>query len=450
MELQKENILIVDDDVNILELLQRHLHSWNYHTYKAVSVKEAVAILRDTNIDLLITDLKMPEIDGFELIKFVSEHYPKLPKLVVTGYPSVQDSLSAIKSGVVKYLTKPFTKDELSDALNVTFKNRPDSGKNPSNEKKSSSLKNENQMPTSYGEIIGNSEKIKKVIQIIERVKNNKATIFINGESGTGKELVARAIHYQGKFSREPFIAVNCGAIPENLLEAELFGYTKGAFTGAETTRNGFFQAANGGTIFLDEIGNASLAVQARLLRVLQEKEVTKVGAQKPEKIDVRIITATNSDLRELIKKEVFREDLFYRLTVVEIQVAPLRERKEDIPLLVKKFLFKYGVEYKDALVKISPSALAILERYDWPGNIRELENVIQRAVIMCDRIIEVEHLPETLKFHINFPENDLVSLKEIEKRYIQKVLNFTDNNKTKAAEILGIDRKTIRQKLGE
>jgi DNA-binding NtrC family response regulator len=450
MELQKENILIVDDDVNILELLQRHLHSWNYHTYKAVSVKEAVAILRDTNIDLLITDLKMPEIDGFELIKFVSEHYPKLPKLVVTGYPSVQDSLSAIKSGVVKYLTKPFTKDELSDALNVTFKNRPDSGKNPSNEKKSSSLKNENQMPTSYGEIIGNSEKIKKVIQIIERVKNNKATIFINGESGTGKELVARAIHYQGKFSREPFIAVNCGAIPENLLEAELFGYTKGAFTGAETTRNGFFQVANGGTIFLDEIGNASLAVQARLLRVLQEKEVTKVGAQKPEKIDVRIITATNSDLRELIKKEVFREDLFYRLTVVEIQVAPLRERKEDIPLLVKKFLFKYGVEYKDALVKISPSALAILERYDWPGNIRELENVIQRAVIMCDRIIEVEHLPETLKFHINFPENDLVSLKEIEKRYIQKVLNFTDNNKTKAAEILGIDRKTIRQKLGE
>jgi DNA-binding NtrC family response regulator len=450
MELQKENILIVDDDVNILELLQRHLQSWNYHTYKAVSVKEAVVILRDTNIDLLITDLKMPEIDGFELIKFVSEHYPKLPKLVVTGYPSVQDSLSAIKSGVVKYLTKPFTKGELSDALNVTFKNRLGSGKNPSNEKKSSSLKNENQMPTSYGEIIGNSEKIKKVIQIIERVKNNKATIFINGESGTGKELVARAIHYQGKFSREPFIAVNCGAIPENLLEAELFGYTKGAFTGAETTRNGFFQAANGGTIFLDEIGNASSAVQARLLRVLQEKEVTKVGAQKPEKIDVRIITATNSDLRELIKKEVFREDLFYRLTVVEIQVAPLRERKEDIPLLVKKFLFKYGVEYKDALVKISPSALVILERYDWPGNIRELENVIQRAVIMCDRIIEVEHLPETLKFHINFPENDLVSLKEIEKRYIQKVLNFTDNNKTKAAEILGIDRKTIRQKLGE
>lgn len=450
MELQKENILIVDDDVNILELLQRHLQSWNYHTYKAVSVKEAIAILRDTPIDLLITDLKMPEIHGFELIKFVSEHYPKLPKLVVTGYPSVQDSLSAIKSGVLKYLTKPFTKDELSDALNVTFKNRPASGKNPSNEKKSSSLKNENQMPTSYGEIIGYSEKIKKVIQIIERVKNNKATIFINGESGTGKELVARAIHYQGKFSREPFIAVNCGAIPENLLEAELFGYTKGAFTGAETTRNGFFQAANGGTIFLDEIGNASLAVQARLLRVLQEKEVTKAGAQKPEKIDVRIITATNSDLRELIKKEVFREDLFYRLTVVEIQVAPLRERKEDIPLLVEKFLFKYGVEYKDALVKISPSALVILERYDWPGNIRELENVIQRAVIMCDRIIEVEHLPETLKFHINFLENDLVSLKEIEKRYIQKVLNFTDNNKTKAAEILGIDRKTIRQKLGE
>uniref|UniRef100_UPI0030D98048 sigma-54 interaction domain-containing protein n=1 Tax=uncultured Marixanthomonas sp. TaxID=757245 RepID=UPI0030D98048 len=259
-----------------------------------------------------------------------------------------------------------------------------------------------------------------------------------------------RAIHYKGKFSRAPFIAVNCGGIPENLLESELFGYTKGAFTGAEKNRDGFFQAANGGTIFLDEIGNASTAVQSRLLRVLQEKEVVKVGAQKAEKIDVRIIAATNSDLKEMIKKETFREDLFYRLTVVEIEVAPLRERKKDIPLLVDKFLFKYGVEYKDRFVKITPEALAILNRYDWPGNIRELENIIQRAIIMCDGTIEVEHLPNSLKFNINFPEEELLPLKEMEKRYIQKVLNATENNKTKAAEILGIDRKTIRQKLSE
>lgn len=439
MQLRKENILIVDDDVNIIELLQRHLQSWNYHTFKAVSVKEAVTILRDTNIDLLITDLKMPEIDGFELIKFVSEHYPKLPKLVVTGYPSVQDSLSAIKSGVVDYLTKPFTKDELKKAISKSLINR-----------ENNTIKTNKPTDKAYGELIGNSEKINKVIQIIERVKDNKATVFIKGESGTGKELVARAIHYQGKFAKAPFIAVNCGAIPENLLESELFGHIKGAFTGADKNRNGFFQAANGGTIFLDEIGNASLAVQSRLLRVLQEKEVVKVGATKAEKIDIRIIAATNSDLREMIKNNTFRDDLFYRLTVVEIDIAPLRDRKDDIDLLVNKFLFKYGVEYKDRFLKITPEALAVLKRYNWPGNIRELENCIQHAVIMCDKIVDVEHLPEHMKYNINFSTEELQPLKIIEKKYIEKVLRATGNNKTKAAEILQIDRKTIRQKLSE
>ncbi|WP_405251981.1 sigma-54-dependent transcriptional regulator [Dokdonia sp. Asnod3-C12] len=444
MQLNKENILIVDDDINILELLQRHLQSWNYHTYKAVSVKEAVQILRDTHIDLLITDLKMPEIDGTELINFVSEHYPQLPKLIVTGYPSVQDSLAAIKSGVVDYLTKPFTKIELKAAINKSFVN--DDGSLATSRKEHQLTSNTQHK--AYGEIIGNSDKINSVIQIIERVKDNKATIFIKGESGTGKELVARAIHYQGKFSRAPFIAVNCGGIPENLLESELFGYTKGAFTGADKNRDGFFQAANGGTIFLDEIGNASTAVQSRLLRVLQEKEVVKVGAQKPDKIDVRVIAATNSDLKEMIKKGTFREDLYYRLTVVEVDVAPLRERKEDIPLLIEKFLFKYGVEFKDRFIKITPEATAILQRYDWPGNIRELENIIQRAVIMCDKVVEVAHLPEALKYAIDFPEDGLLSLKEMEKIHIGKVLSAMENNKTKAAQILGIDRKTLRSKL--
>ncbi|MBQ0769038.1 MAG: sigma-54-dependent Fis family transcriptional regulator [Bizionia sp.] len=442
MVLKKENILIVDDDINILELLQRHLHSWGYHVYKAISVREAVNILKDNTINLLITDLKMPEIDGFELIKFVSEHYPKLPKLIVTGYPSVQDSLSAIKSGVAEYLTKPFTKNELQLAIDKSLAKSKKSQVN--------TLKEDTKENTAYGEIIGASKKISEVIEVIKRVKNNKATIFINGESGTGKELVARAIHYQGKFSRAPFIAVNCGAIPENLLESELFGYVKGAFTGADTERNGFFQASNGGTIFLDEIGNASLPVQSRLLRVLQEKKVVKVGSQKQEDIDVRIIAATNSDLKEMIKNNLFREDLYYRLTVVEINVAPLRERKEDIPLLVEKFLFKYGVEYKDRYVKISTEASEILQRYDWPGNIRELENILQHAVIMCDANIEVSHLPNHLKYNIDFSTAEFPSLKEMEKQYIKKVLNATNNNKTKAAKILQIDRKTIRQKLSE
>ncbi|HBC02757.1 MAG TPA: sigma-54 dependent transcriptional regulator [Aequorivita sp.] len=437
--LQKENILIVDDDINILELLQRHLHSLNYHTYKAVSVKEAVAILRDTEIDLLITDLKMPEVDGFQLIQFASEHYPNMPKLVVTGYPSVQDALSAIKSGAIDYLVKPFTKEELKQGVEKSLST-----------KTKRKTVTESSEPKKYNEIIGESEAIKNVTQIIERVKDNKATIFISGESGTGKELVARSIHYNGKFSRAPFIAVNCGGIPENLLESELFGYVKGAFTGANDNREGFFQAADGGTIFLDEIGNASLAVQSRLLRVLQEKEVMKVGDRKTEKIDVRVIAATNSNLKEMIAKETFREDLFYRLTVVEIIVPPLRERKEDIPLLADKFLFKYGNEYKDRYITIDPEAQELLQRYDWPGNIRELENVIQRAVIMCDRTIGIKDLPDTLKYKIDFPKDELLSLKEMEKKYIQKVLTATDNNQTKAAEILEIDRKTLRAKTKE
>ncbi len=437
--LQKENILIVDDDIGILELLQRHLHSMDYHTFKAVSVKEAVVILRDTEIDLLITDLKMPEVDGFELIQFVSEHYPEIPKLVVTGYPSVQDALSAIKSGVVDYLVKPFTKAELKQAVQKSLSS---SSKKKSATSSSSSKK--------YNEIIGESELIRKVIQVIDRVKDNKATIYISGESGTGKELVARSIHYNGKFSREPFIAVNCGGIPENLLESELFGYVKGAFTGADDSREGFFQAAEGGTIFLDEIGNASLGVQSRLLRVLQEKEIVKVGARKSEKIDLRVIAATNSDLKEMVAKETFREDLYYRLTVVEIQVPPLRDRKEDIPLLADRFLFKYGNEYKDRYVTVDPEAKVLIQRYDWPGNIRELENVIQRAVIMCDRTIGVKDLPESLKYQIDFPKEGLLPLKEIEKKYIQKVLLATNNNQTKAAEILQIDRKTLRGKIRE
>ncbi|KAB5491532.1 MULTISPECIES: sigma-54-dependent transcriptional regulator [Flagellimonas] len=437
--LKKENILLVDDDIQILELLHRHLNSMHYHTYSAVSVKEALYILKDTEIDLLITDINMPEINGIQLIKYTAEHFPDMPKLVVTGFPSIDDAMDVFRSGVTEYLTKPFTKNELADAVKKSLENRA---------KKASVRKSVPKGSTGYGEMIGASEAFSEIVEIIERVKDNHATILIQGESGTGKELVARSIHYSGRFARAPFIPVNCGAIPENLLEAELFGYTKGAFTGANETRKGFFQAADNGTIFLDEIGNASLAVQGKLLRVLQEKEVTKVGSQKPEKLNVRVIAATNSNLEELIQKKLFREDLYYRLTVVSIVVPPLRERVTDIHLLVDRFLQKYGVEYRDRLVRISPEALKILERYPWPGNIRELENVVQRAVIMCDGQVEVKHLPEQVKYKIDFSEETLRPLKEVEKEHITKVLASTGNNKTKAAEILGIDRKTLREKL--
>lgn len=442
MGFQKENILIVDDDINILELIQRHLQSLDYHTYKAVSVKEAVSILKDTPIDLLVTDLKMPEVDGFQLIKYASERYPQMPILVVTGYPSLNHALDTGKSSVVDFLVKPFTREELKGAILKSFESVAKTSK------KGTSKAVDSKQNSIYGELIGQSEAFGKVTDIIERVKDNRATVLINGESGTGKELVARAIHYSGKFSRSPFIAVNCGAIPENLLEAELFGYMKGAFTGAQENRHGFFQAANKGTIFLDEIGNAPLPVQNGLLRVLQEKEIVRVGSQKSEKIEVRVIAATNSNLESLIEQKLFREDLYYRLTVVEIKVPPLRDRKSDIPLLVAKFIRKYGIEYKDRLLGISPEASVLLQRYNWPGNIRELENVIQRAIIMCDKQIEVKDLPDTLKYEIDFPKETLVSLREMEKRYVQQVLNATNNNKTKAAEILQIDRKTLRQKL--
>lgn len=440
MELRKENILIVDDDIDILELLQRHLQSMDYHTYKAVSVKEALFILKDTFIDLLITDIQMPEIDGLQLLKFANEHYPEIPKLVVTGYPSVEGTLEVIKSGATDYLTKPFTKSELKEAIDKALSQNTTRKKSKSNTIRSTS--------NIYSDMVGESTAFRKVTNIIDRVKDNKATVIVTGESGTGKELVARAIHYSGKFSREPFIAVNCAAIPENLQEAELFGYMKGAFTGANENRNGFFQAAKGGTLFLDEIGTASLAVQTKLLRALQEKEITRVGSQKVEKVDIRIIAATNADLREEIKNNTFREDLYYRLTVVEINVPPLRERKPDISLLAEKFIRKYGIEFKDRLLRISPEALQILERYNWPGNIRELQNVIQRAVIMSDGTIDVKDLPDVLKYQIDFPNNELRPLREMEKEYVQRVLNHTNGNKTKAAEILQIDRKTLREKL--
>ncbi len=439
MGLHKENILLVDDDVDILELLQRHLKSLDYHTYKAVSVKEALHILKDTFIDLLITDIQMPEVDGLKLIKFADEHYPKMPKLVITGYPSVDGALEVIKLGATDYLTKPFTKEELKLAVQKSL----GSGVKKERER---SLGEIHHRP--YADMIGESDAFLQITEIIDRVKDNKATVLVKGESGTGKELVARAVHYTGRFARAPFVAVNCGAIPENLLEAELFGNVKGAFTDAHETRNGFFQAAEGGTLFLDEIGAASMAVQTKLLRALQEKEIMKVGSRKVEKIDVRIIAATNSNLWDEIQNKNFREDLYYRLTVVEITVPPLRERRPDIPLLVDRFLQKYGVEYKDRLLRISPDALRILQRYHWPGNIRELENTVQRAIIMCDGTIGVENLPDNLKFQIDFPHSQYAPLREMQKEYIKRVLIHTQGNKTKAAEILQIDRKTLRDHL--
>ena len=350
---------------------------------------------------------------------------------------------SSVKSGALDYLAKPFKSDELRNAIERVFESRPQPKKNKTADAKLEVIR--------YAGMIGVSNHLASLVDIIDRVKNNRATVLIQGESGTGKELVARAIHYKGTFASNPFIVVNCGSIPENLLESELFGYVKGAFTGANETRMGFFQTANGGTIFLDEIGNASATVQARLLRVLQEKEITMVGSSQSQKIQLRVIAATNSDLYAMVGKGLFREDLYYRLNVVDITTMALRERKEDIPVIIDVFLKKYGQEYGKPDMAMSQDALELLSRHAWPGNIRELENVIQRLIIMSEKTIAVADLPEYFKYKITAEDNDaLKTLKEVERDYVLKVLLATNNNKTRAAEILQIDRKTLRLKLME
>jgi len=442
MSLKKENILIVDDNYDMLEVLQRNLKAQNYHTYRASSVVEALNILKYSPIDLLITDLQMPGINGMELVKYAGEHFPDMPTLVITGFPSVDGAVDAVKSGAVDYLVKPFTNEELKRSVDRSLQNRPGSvSVKPA-------LSPNVPDKRVYAGIVGQSKQIEQLIDIIERVKNNRATILIQGESGTGKELVARAIHYKGSFAGNPFIAVNCGAIPENLLEAELFGYVKGAFTGANENRDGFFQAASGGTIFLDEIGTAPQTVQTSLLRVLQEKEVRKVGSQTTQKVNLRVIAATNADLYEMVQKGSFREDLFYRLNVVNVEIPPLRDRPEDIRPIAETLLKKYSLEYGKPKIKIEEKAMEILVRHSWPGNVRELENIIQRSIIMSEDAIRVVDLPEYLKYPEPRESNLAKSLKEVEKEHILKVLAAVDNNKTKAAEILQIDRKTLRQKL--
>lgn len=440
MKLRKENILIVDDNYDMLELLQRHLKSFNFHTYKASSVVEAIEVLKTTPINLLITDLQMPEINGIELIKYTSEHFPFIPKLVITGFPSVDTAINAVKSGALDYLIKPFTGEELKKAIQNCLKNDAIKTNQP--------IERKNLKETFYSGIVGSSEEHYKLIDVIERVKDNRVTVLIEGESGTGKELIARAIHYNGRFASQPFITVNCGGIPESLLESELFGYVKGAFTGANETKKGLFHAAEGGTIFLDEIGNASLTVQSRLLRVLQEKEITMVGSQKPQKIEVRIISATNSNLHEMMKNGTFREDLYYRLNIVSIESIPLRNRKADLLPLINNFIKKYEKEFGKSNITITPKAIAILTRHDWPGNVRELENIIQRLIVLCDNTIDIDLIPNQLKYKQPSESFHLKPLHEIEKAYILKVLSAVHNNKTKAAEILQIDRKTLRQKL--
>ncbi|MBK6525404.1 MAG: sigma-54-dependent Fis family transcriptional regulator [Crocinitomicaceae bacterium] len=436
--LNRLSVLLVDDSHDMLELLRRNMTDMGFNAFAASTVVDAIDVLENTEIDLVVTDLNMPHIGGMQLVKYMSQHFSQIPVLVITGFPDVRNAVEVMKLGAMEYLIKPFTHDELQASIEKVL------GEIKVPQQKSGEI------IESFHGIIGRSEPMQKLYHAIDKTKNNRATVLITGESGTGKEMVARAIHYNSAFSASPFVPVNCGAIPDQLLESELFGHMKGAFTGATISRAGFFQAAQGGTLFLDEISNASLTIQAKLLRVIQDKEITMLGATKSQKIDVRLISASNAMLDEQIKNGTFREDLFYRLNVITIHIPPLRDRKEDIPLLIDYFTNRYCKEYDKKPLKISKQIRGILTAYTWPGNVRELENFINRMVLMSDMQMNVDDIPVHMKMSSpKVIKDDLtMTLAEAEKNYIIKVLESCGNNKTKAAEILGIDRKTLREKL--
>jgi DNA-binding NtrC family response regulator len=436
---EPKQILVVDDAPNTLEIIQRNLQAEGYRVFTAGDVATAIHSLEQAPFDLVITDFKMPKQSGLDLVRHVRENLKDTDVMMITGYPSVGGAVGAVKAGAAEYLAKPFTDEELLSTVRNIF-----------DRQRMRRLAQESavEKQSSYG-LIGDSPAMEKVFRAIAKAAPTSATVLIAGESGTGKELVARAVHYSSPRSSAPFVPVNCAAIPETLLESELFGYVKGAFTGANETRAGFFQTADGGTIFLDEISATSPSTQVKLLRVLQEREVCMIGSARPRKVDIRILAATNKDLSELIRKEAFREDLFFRLNVLSISLPPLRERGDDVLLLIRHFARKFARELGRNEPQFSDRALEILRHYHWPGNVRELENVVQRLVVMAEsETVETADLPSLMRFSALQVSGFDRTLADVEAEYIKNVLASVGGNRTRAAEILGIDRKTLREKL--
>ncbi len=437
---EKESILVVDDSEATLEVIQRNLSGEGYRVFTAGNVGDAITIIESTTLDLVITDLKMPKVSGLDLIRHLRENYKDTEVMMITGYATVEGAVEAVKAGAEGYLSKPFTDGELLGAVHTALEKLH--------------IRRTSQVPAQLGPaesfgIIGNSDGMLRVFSAIEKAASTQATVLIYGESGTGKELVARAIHYNSPRASSAFVPVNCGGIPESLLESELFGHVKGAFTGAIETRAGFFLTADGGTIFLDEIGEMSLGMQVKLLRVLQDKEICMVGSTKPRKVDVRILAATNKDLLKLVEDGSFREDLYYRLNVINIAIPPLRDRGDDVLILTNHFIMDYSdVAGKDPL-SFSDEALRVLFNFSWPGNVRELQNLIQRLTVMTDGgVIDVADFPSLMRFSANRAVNLTKSLADVEAEHIRNVLASVDGNKSQASKILGIDRKTLREKL--
>jgi DNA-binding NtrC family response regulator len=437
---KKETILVVDDSPMTVNVLQRNLSMQGYRVFTAPGVPEAIRVLEEAPIDLVITDYRMPEITGTDLVRHVRENFGDTEVMMITGYATVEGAVEAMRAGAGEYITKPFTDEELVAAVRGALERLRTRREGKTGADREA---------TAPQGLIGESETMRKVLRAIAKATRSSATVLITGESGTGKELVARAIHYGSRRASAPFVPVNCGGIPEGLLESELFGHVKGAFTGASESRAGFFTTADGGTVFLDEISETSPSMQVKLLRVLQDKEVCMVGASRPRKVDVTIVAATNKDLLGLVKKGTFREDLFYRLNVIAIDVPPLRERGNDTLQLVRHFGAKFAKELDQPVPRLSDDALRVLKNYHWPGNVRELENLVQRLLVMAEgELIDVPDLPSYLRFSALRRAGLNRTLADVEAEHIRNVLASADGNKTRAAEVLGIDRKTLRDKI--
>ncbi len=442
MEQTSARLLIVDDDPVALDLLREVLSKESYEVASALSAEEAISQGIENIFDVIITDVRMGEKDGMDVLRSFKKTSPETAVIMITAFGSIDTAIEAIREGAFDYISKPFKLEEIKITVRRALEQRR--------------LLRENQYyrqelleKYQFKNVIGRTPQMFQVYKTIARVADTKSTILLYGERGTGKELVARSIHYNSQRSDRPFVTVDCASLVETLMESELFGHVRGAFTGALQAKRGLFEEAAGGTLFLDEVGNLSLSTQAKLLRFLQEYEIKRVGGTENIKVDVRVIAATNQFLEPLIKSGNFREDLFDRLNVVPISLPPLREKKEDIPLLIIHFLQKSSEENRKQISYISPEALDILTQYSWPGNVRELRHTIERAVVLSTQpIILPEDLPkkmleEVKGKEIQFPE-ELLPLREVERRYVLKVLRETKGNKKKASEILGIDRTTL------
>ena len=451
MKLTRAKILVVDDEADMVETLEQMLSGANYDVVAATDSQKAFDLISKEQPDLIITDLVMPELDGINFMELVKAHYPHIPVILLTGYATVDSAVDAMKKGASDYLSKPFFSEELLLRVEKCLTWRETDEENRY-------LRDRMQRESQTSSIIGQSRALWQVLQLVDKVAPTDAAVLLLGESGTGKDLLARTIHNRSTRRDGPFFSVNCAALTENLLESELFGHERGAFTGATETKKGIFEVANRGTLFLDEISETGASFQARLLRVVQDGQFLRVGGNRHLKTDVRLISSSNRDIQEAIASGTFRSDLFYRLSGIQIQVPPLRERKEDIPLLARHFVEKYANELRRPVPVIAPEALLLLANYSWPGNVRELRNTIERAVILGHgNVITAEQLPKEIaatvfaepepEVAIHIPQTGL-RLADLEKKLVEEALELSEGNQVQAARLLGISRDAFRNRL--